>query len=324
MRSDNLKRHEEIHRKYNGKEEFKQIQTIHNKKFVCDICSKIFPRKYNLKRHKKLIHCKNKNTAGDNKKNQNGNGNETSNDNAGDNKEVLRKNLIKDGVGHEEKFNLGSKIYQILGEDNIKQDSLRPVYKEALDLFIKQKQYIDQENMILRPWQEDLMKHIEKATYREVIWVKGVNGCEGKSWFQEYVEYKFGWNRVVNGMDIKTKNSSICHALGKRPLTTTDIFLFNVGKAKTFEGVNYEVLEKIKDGKLLASKYDSKELRIRTPNVVVVFSNDSPEVGELAVDRWRIFSIKENHLVDMTLKATKPKGQLKTVDEYGRKTEYVY
>ena len=45
-------------------------------------------------------------------------------------------------------------------------------------------------------------------------------------------------------MDIKAKNSSICHALGKRPLTTTDIFLFNVGKANTMDEVNYEVLEK--------------------------------------------------------------------------------
>ena len=81
--------------------------------------------------------------------------------------------------------------------------------------------------------------------------MKGAEGCEGKSWFQGYAETKFGWNRVVSGMDIKAKNSSICHALGKRPLTTTDIFLFNVGKANTFDDVNYEVLEKIKDGKLL-------------------------------------------------------------------------
>ena len=117
------------------------------------------------------------------------------------------------------------------------------------------------------------MTEIENPSYREVLWVKGINGCEGKSWFQNYIESKYGWNKVVSGMDIKAKNSSICHALGKRPLTTTDIFLFNVGKANTMDEVNYEVLEKIKDGKLLASKYDSKELRIRAPNVVIVFSN---------------------------------------------------
>ena len=59
---------------------------------------------------------------------------------------------------------------------------------------------------------------------------------------------------------------------------TTDIFLFDVGKANTFDGVNYEVLEKIKSGRILACKFDSAELKLHTPNIVIVFSNDGPEV----------------------------------------------
>ena len=138
---------------------------------------------------------------------------------------------------------------------------------------MKQKQGIDHENIILRPWQEDLLRQIAHPTERKVIWVRGAQCGEGKTWFQEFVESRFGWERVVCGFDIKVKKSSICHALGKRPLTTTDIFLFNVGKAKTFDEVNYEVLEKIKDGRMIASKYDSRELKFKSPNVVVVFSN---------------------------------------------------
>ena len=315
MRSDHLERHRKIHENHDGEEESQQSSD-------------------NLDSSSAL-----KNIVIHNDKIKNRNENETSTSMDGNitiqekeqylnhvkfDKDGLRKTLKRCNGEYKEKINLGATIYQILGVEDIDEESIPPIYKEALDLFVKRKQYINQQNVILRPWQEDLMKIMENPTDREVIWVKGANGCEGKSWFQEYIESKFGWNRVVNGMDIKTKNSSICHALGKRPLTTTDIFLFNVGKAKTFEGVNYEVLEKIKDGKLLASKYDSKELRIRTPNVVVVFSNDSPNVGELAVDRWRIFSIKENKLVDMALQAPKPKRQRTTTDEYGRKTEYVY
>ena len=74
--------------------------------------------------------------------------------------------------------------------------------------------------------------------------------------------------------------------------------MFNVGKANTFDGVNYEVLEKIKDGKLVASKYDSAELRFKTPNVVVVFSNQRPNKSELSRDRWAIFEIEDDKLVD--------------------------
>ena len=231
--------------------------------------------------------------------------------------EGLRKILRKENQEYEEKIELGRKIYKILGEDNLKQESINKVYKEALDLYMKQKQGIDHENIILRPWQEDLLRQIEHPTDRKVIWVRGAKCGEGKSWFQEFVESRFGWERVVCGMDIKVKKSSICHALGKRPLTTTDIFLFNVGKAQTFDEVNYEVLEKIKDGRILASKFDSKELKFKSPNVVVVFSNDKPDIKQLALDRWLIFSIINGELVDNTKESVIPKGRTSTKDRNG-------
>ena len=81
---------------------------------------------------------------------------------------------------------------------------------------------------------------------------------------------------------------------------TTDIFLFDVGKAQTDDGVNYELLEKIKNGRILASKFDSKELKFHTPNTIVVFSNEKPDVKQLSKDRWKIFYIKDDDLVDAT------------------------
>ena len=81
---------------------------------------------------------------------------------------------------------------------------------------------------------------------------------------------------------------------------TTDIFLFDVGKANTDHGVNYELLEKIKNGRIVASKFDSKELKFNTPNTVVVFSNEKPYVSELSKDRWKIFRIRDDDLIDVT------------------------
>ena len=81
---------------------------------------------------------------------------------------------------------------------------------------------------------------------------------------------------------------------------TTDIFLFDVGKAQTDDGVNYELLEKIKNGRILASKFDSKELKFHTPNTVVVFSNEKPDVKQLSKDRWKIFQIRDDDLIDVT------------------------
>ena len=66
---------------------------------------------------------------------------------------------------------------------------------------------------------------------------------------------------------------------------TTDIFLFDVGKAKIEEEINYELLE---------------ELKFHTPNIIVVFSNEKPDVGQMSKDRWKIFQIRDEELLDAT------------------------
>ena len=68
----------------------------------------------------------------------------------------------------------------------------------------------------------------------------------------------------------------------QRPYMTTNIFTFNVGKADTNEYVNYQVLEQLKDGRIIASKYNSKEIKICTPNIIIVFANEKPKLSELA------------------------------------------
>ena len=73
-----------------------------------------------------------------------------------------------------------------------------------------------------------------------------------------------------------------------------------MGKANTDDGVHYELLEKIKNGRTVASKFESKELKFKTPNTVVVFRNEKPDVSELSKDRWKIFRIRDDDLIDVT------------------------
>ena len=215
------------------------------------------------------------------------------------NEEAVLKTLDMHAEVYERKLQLGEIVYKHAKDRGIPEESLPKEYKEAKDLYVKNKKNIDVDNVILRPWQEGLLNYI-KPSDREVIWVIGRKGNEGKTWFQEFLASKFGWSRVICGMDIRLKKSSICHILGKRSLMTTDIFLFDVGKARTEEDMNYELLEQIKNGRTLAAKFDSKELKFHTPNVVVVFSNERPEVGQLSKDRWKIFQIRDDDLLDAT------------------------
>ena len=81
---------------------------------------------------------------------------------------------------------------------------------------------------------------------------------------------------------------------------STNMFLFDVGKGSTFEDVNYNVLEKIKNGRIVADKYNTAELKFQTPNILVVFSNEKPNTKKLSNDRWKIFQIIDEDLEDVT------------------------
>ena len=213
------------------------------------------------------------------------------------NTEELRKQLIMLGNEYQRKLTLGKDIYKMIGEGIAPYQALPNDMKDALDTYMEhQEDFTDVGNVELKPWQNELMKYIEPHD-REIIWVVGKDGNEGKSWFQKYVKSVFGTRRVVSGIDIKSNSASIFQALRKCSIVTADIFLFNIGKSMNkFDQINYDALEKMKDGEAFASKYNSQQLKIRVPNVVMVFSNSPPDFKELAKVRFRVFNINNNQL----------------------------
>ena len=131
------------------------------------------------------------------------------------NEEAVLKTIDMYAEVYERKLQLGEIVYKHAKDRGIPEESLPREYKEAKDLYVKNKQNIDIDNVILRPWQEGLLKYI-KPSDREVIWVIGRKEKEKKTWFQEFLASKFGWRRGICGMDTRLKKSSICHILGKR------------------------------------------------------------------------------------------------------------
>ena len=217
--------------------------------------------------------------------------------------EQLRRILRRDDEEYKYKLAQGKILYQSMYDMDIAEESLRPEFKEMLDLYRKQREYMNINQVILRPWQQSLLEYM-KPSDREIIWVIGKKGNEGKTWFQKYMESKYGWSKIICGINLKMKGGSICQLLRKRSLLTTDIFLFDVGKAKTEEGINYDVLESIKNGWITADKYNSEQFRCHTPNTVVVFSNEKPDIKEAVKDRWKILQIKGDDLIDISQRYT--------------------
>ena len=210
----------------------------------------------------------------------------------------LRKTLIERTDKYNRTIALGEQVYKILGEGEVKQGALPKDMQEALELYEKENNDFDlYKDTALYPWQQECMKYINNKSDREVYWIVGQKTNEGKSFFQKYIKAMFGANRVVSGINLKTSSKNICQSLRKYPLATADIFLFNLGKTKKYyEDINYGILEDLKDGSTFAEKYDSQNLKIRTPNIIMIFSNHFPDKKELASDRWKIFSIKNSEL----------------------------
>ena len=211
--------------------------------------------------------------------------------------EALKKYLIEKTNEYKAKITLGKEVYLILGEGEVLEQALPEEMKDALDIYIKQAPEVNQSNVELKPWQKDLLEYMNHPTQRQIIWIVGKSCGEGKSWFQKYVKSIYGTRKVVSGINLRANTPSICHVLSKQPLSTADIFLFNIGKAKKkTDAVNYEVLEDLKDGDAFAAKYNSQQLKIRVPNVVMVFSNERPDTNQLAIDRWKLLYITDDIL----------------------------
>ena len=153
-------------------------------------------------------------------------------------------------------------------------------------------------------WQQQLLDNISASSDREVIWLWGQTGNEGKTLFQGYLETLYGYARVVR-LGLKMKTANVLHALTKQPLTTKDIFLFNEPRSTSHELCNYSILESIKDGSAVSSMYNNDVVRFKIPNVVVVFSNQMRNSRQLSKDRWKIFRIVMAGLKDTTIQVWK-------------------
>ena len=223
-------------------------------------------------------------------------------------KKDVRERLLKNNQLYLNKIVLGEKIADIIEEGIVREESLTKEDKEALDLYRKQKPIFDIADIQLRAWQEDALRLIETPSEREVVWITGRQGNEGKSWFQSYMETYFGFHRVIR-VDLRIKHASMCNVLKKRTLNSIDIFVFNDARSVTGEELNlYRILEDIKDGQATASKYDNDNIRFKTPNTVLIFSNQYPQTQKLSRDRWKIYNANQNGLNDVTVSVLKMRG----------------
>ena len=128
------------------------------------------------------------------------------------NEEFVIKTIMMNADKYRQDMEVGKIVAKSIKDGGIPQDSLSNKHKDALDLYWNKKELLTIGNVIVKSWQESLLQYL-KPSVREIIWVQGAKTKEGKSWFQKYIETKFGWERVMRGLHIKMKKNSIYHMI---------------------------------------------------------------------------------------------------------------
>ena len=208
-----------------------------------------------------------------------------------------RHTLLRNNEIYFDTIAMGNQVFDMVYSGEIEEDSLSKEHDHAFGLYRKRRPILDVSTVELRRWQEQFLRLVETPSSRQIIWIMGHHGNEGKSFMQRYMQSVFGFSRVAC-LSFKCKINDTLLALSKCSLSTIDIFLFNDSRSCSDEiKPCYSVLEVVKDGIATSGKYHSEVIQFKTPNVVVVFSNSYPEVKQLSRDRWLIFSITEAGLV---------------------------
>ena len=212
----------------------------------------------------------------------------------------LENSIVSEINEYQRKLELGREVKRIVLKLNAPTAGLSKEKMEALELFENRGQVKDVKPVEWRVWQNELLEHVNDPTDRKIIWVVGGEGDEGKSFFQKHIEEQYGKQRVCK-VTLAARSKDILHCMREVVDITTDIFLFNIPKGAIMGKIDCKLLENIKDGEAMAMKFKSRIMRFRTPNVIMVFSNDYPDTGKLTRGRWTIFKINsEMELEDVT------------------------
>lgn len=140
------------------------------------------------------------------------------------------------------------------------------------------------EGVELRTWQTTLENEVlTTPNDRSIVWYTDFEGGQGKTFMARYLVANH--SAIVLGGEAKDMFYGY---------NNENIVIFDLSYGDTYEGqvpwnrFDYSAMEKIKDGILFNSKYESGMKFRKEPCHVIVFANGMPDQSKLAQDRWDI------------------------------------
>lgn len=146
-------------------------------------------------------------------------------------------------------------------------------------------------------WQSSIVDMLSKEPDdRSIIWIYDPKGNCGKTSLLKYLVYHKkaiftcgGKNGDIINLIFNNKNYMINH--------DNTIVLWNLPRTTSSEYISYNAIESIKDGLIANNKFECGSFICPNPHVCI-FANCLPDTSTLTKDRWKIYTIVNNKLVD--------------------------
>lgn len=138
-------------------------------------------------------------------------------------------------------------------------------------------------NVVWREWQQDLLNYIEQDTdKRKIKWIYEDEGNTGKSYMTKYLTLHKDAYVITGG-----RKEDILYAYDGQPLIILDLPRDFKNAEKQYI---YEVMEILKNGQYLSTKYQTQMKTFKIPKIIVM-ANFEPDYTKLSKDRYDVCNI---------------------------------
>lgn len=141
-------------------------------------------------------------------------------------------------------------------------------------------------------WQKQLLPVLMgEPDDRTMYWIYDPVGLNGKTKFCKYLVYKHDAVGLVYG-----HAGDILNLVSKMP--NRNIYAWNLTRAKPKDLSEldlYAAMESVKDGFFVNLKYETKQVLMNPPHVIV-FSNHLPKREFISADRWKIYKLENSEI----------------------------
>lgn len=140
----------------------------------------------------------------------------------------------------------------------------------------------------LSNWQLDIINIIKnKPDKRKVYWYYDILGNTGKSSFTKYLCYHYKAIKISGGK----RSDVINHVYNS---DNKDIIILDIPRST--QNISYNAIEEIKNGHITNDKYETGSCLFDIPHIIV-FSNFYPDRTKLSDDRWDIYNINNDDVL---------------------------